>query len=71
MFKKDLLLIFLTTVFLSFDNQIKTMQESGTISESNAEIEQSISHCELEICRILAPTNSEVIKDIQHISHWE
>jgi len=48
MFKKNLTLIFLAIVFLSFDNQTKTMQESKSTSAIDAEIEQSILHCEQE-----------------------
>jgi len=69
MLKKFFALIFLITVFLSFDNQIKAMQESDLESTSEkTELQLGILHCEQEICRILSTTDYAIIKDIQQIS---
>jgi len=64
MFKKNFPLIFITTIFLSFDKQTKAMQESDLGSTSEATIQQDIFHCGQEICRILSTTYFEIIKDI-------
>jgi len=54
MFKKNLPLIFIATIFVSFDNQTKAMQESDVtpISEKT-EPQQDIFHCKQEPCNTL------------------
>lgn len=53
MLKKQFTLIFLATIFLFFDKQIKAMQEPNLESTSKNPIKQSILNCKHEPCNTL------------------
>jgi len=54
MFKKNLSLIFITTTFLSFDNQTKAMQKSDDASTSEkTKLQRYTFHCKQEPCNTL------------------